>query len=318
MLIPRGETDEVVTNGVGDSFIEDDAPDNFVADAMSRAYDPDTNTVRDIRIDDSRLKLAKNFFDFCFNIVGEAVKPPFARQMWMAYSLLAEYCPKCTKPFWYEDIHNIPVDMLTKDLRKKVAFLEYGVCPYCEATKGELIDEGLLNDKTELIMIAGQRSGKSTITCMIAAYVLHVFLKSPKLSKICSGIQDFTPLTGTFTATTAGQAIKTLWNPYKKIITASSWFCLAAGTDVLMSDGSSKKIESVSVNDEVRTSANPARRVTKVFDNGVKECFELTLHNGNSLKGTEDHKVQCLGEDGTTLVWKRIGDLSADDFVLTT
>lgn len=227
LLLPKGESsyESVDPNdGAPDVIVLEDLDDNFVADAMRRAYDPETNTIRDIRIDDSDLKLAKNFYDFCFNIIGGSVKPPFARQMWLAYNLLAEFCPKCTKPFWYEDIHNIPVDMETKDLRKKVAFLEHGVCPHCDATRGELIEEGLLQDRTELVMIAGQRSGKSTVTCMLIAYVTHVLLKSPKLSSLCSGIQDFTPLAGTMTALTAGQAIKTLWNPFKKIITASSWY----------------------------------------------------------------------------------------------
>lgn len=227
LLLPKGESSyESVkaSDGEPDVLVIEDLDDNFVADAMRRAYDPETNTIRDVRIDDSDLKLAKNFYDFCFNIVGSSVKPPFARQMWLAFHVLAEFCPKCTKPFWYEDIHNIPVDMETRSLCKKVAFLEHGVCPYCESTRGELMELGLLVDKTELVMIAGQRSGKSTLICMLIAYITHVFLKSPKLSGLCSGIQDFTPLAGTLTALTAGQAIKTLWNPFKKIITASSWY----------------------------------------------------------------------------------------------
>lgn len=191
---------------------------------MKRAYDPDTNTVRDLRIDDSAMPLAKNFFDFCFNILGKDVRPPFARQMWIAYTLLSEYCPDCTKPKWYEDIENIEVDMDPYSLRKKVAFLEYGVCPFCTKTKGQLIEEGKLFDKTDLILLLGQRSGKSTISTLLAAYVTHHLVKAPRLSKLCSGIQDFTPLSSTFTATTAAQAIKTLWNPFKKIIAASSWF----------------------------------------------------------------------------------------------
>ena len=78
-------------------------------------------------------------------------------ESFQAGGVLVHNCPRCTKPFWYEDILNIPVDMDPWDLRKKVAFLEFGVCPYCEATKHDLIASGELNDKTELIMIAGQR-----------------------------------------------------------------------------------------------------------------------------------------------------------------
>ena len=151
-LVPKGHTEWA--SDITD--VPDDAPDNFVADAMNRAYDPETNTIRDLRVDDMSLPIAKNFFDFCFKVIGTG-QPPFARQLWMSYVLLAEFCPRCTKPFWYEDIMNIAVDMEPWDFRKKVAFLEFGVCPYCDATKHELVASGELNDKTELIMIAGQR-----------------------------------------------------------------------------------------------------------------------------------------------------------------
>lgn len=222
-LVPRGEKDWGALAVGPDGEIPDDAPDNFVADAMARAYDPETNTVRDLRVDDASLPLAKNFFDFCLNVIGTG-QPPFARQMYMAYMLLSEYCPRCTKPKWTESITNIEVDMDTRDLRKKVAFLEHGVCPYCYATRGELIASGELTDRTELIMIAGQRSGKSTICVMLIAYITHVLLKSPKLSALYNGIQDYTPLSCTVVATTAAQANKTLWSPFRKLVTNSTWY----------------------------------------------------------------------------------------------
>ena len=153
VLLPKGEVEWASTV---EELLPNNADDNFVADAMAKAYDPETNTVRDLRVDDSSLPMAKNFFDFCCRVIGTG-QMPFARQMYMSYILLAEFCPRCTKPFWYEDIMNIPVDMDPKDFRKKVAFLEFGLCPYCEATKYELVASGELHDKTELIMIAGQR-----------------------------------------------------------------------------------------------------------------------------------------------------------------
>ena len=219
-LLPSGE---VEWSSTVEELLPDDADDNFVANAMAKAYDPETNTVRDLRVDDSSLPMAKNFFDFCMRVIGTG-QMPFARQMYMSYVLLAEFCPRCTKPFWYEDIMNIPVDMDPKDFRKKVAFLEFGVCPYCEATKHELVASGELHDKTELIMIAGQRSGKSTASVMLIAYVTHVLLKSPKLSSMYSGIQEFSPLTCTMVATTSHQAAKTLWSPFRRLIASSKWY----------------------------------------------------------------------------------------------
>ena len=64
-LIPRGEEGEphyVATPD--DALVIGGAPDDFIAEAMKRAYDPDTGTIRDLRVDDSQLPMAKNFFDF--------------------------------------------------------------------------------------------------------------------------------------------------------------------------------------------------------------------------------------------------------------
>ena len=96
-LIPSGYLDAATSLTTVDSVYgslggSDVIPDNFIEEAMKRAYDPDTNTVRDLRVDDSSLPLAKNFFDFCLNIVGKSIKMPFARQMWLSYQVLAEFC----------------------------------------------------------------------------------------------------------------------------------------------------------------------------------------------------------------------------------
>lgn len=204
--------------------VPDNLPDNFVAEAMAKAYDPDTKTLRDLRVDDSALPLAKNFFHYCLTIVGGRVKMPFARQMWLAFHLLAEYCPTCSNPKFYNSLENIPVDMDTGDFSRYIVFLEHGICPKCEKTKYELIKSGLLDDKTELVMIAGQRAGKSTLTVTIVSYVLHVLLKSPRLSSLYQGIQDFSPLSAVMTATNATQAIKTLWTPFRNLVSESDWF----------------------------------------------------------------------------------------------
>lgn len=60
--------------------VPDDLPDDFVWKAMQDAFDPHTNTVRDLVIDDRDLPMAQNFFDYSKNVVGGAMKLPFARQ----------------------------------------------------------------------------------------------------------------------------------------------------------------------------------------------------------------------------------------------
>ena len=214
---------EALQNSSSDDAEEDGELSNFIWKAMKDAYDPHTNSVRDLKVDDRDLPLAANYFDFCANVAGKAIKLPFARQLWVAFTLLGEFCPRCTKPKWL-DINNVPVDMDPVDLSKKVALLENGVCPYCGSSKAEMVLSGELVDYNQGVLVFGQRGGKSSFTATVAGYHKHRMLKSPRLSTICKGIQDFTPLTGTFVGITAARAIKLLWNPFTEIVKHSSWF----------------------------------------------------------------------------------------------
>ena len=206
--------------------LNENGPDleaDFVWRAMRKAFDPDTNMVRDLKIDDSDMRLADNYFDFCTKVAGKSIKTPFSRQAWIAYNLLSEYCPICT-PSKYSDINNVPVDMDPMDLVRKVTLLKRGRCPKCKRTKSEMIASKDLIAFNQLVMVAGQRGGKSAFSSTISGYHTHMMLKAPRLSTICPGIQDFTPLTGTFVALTTGRAIKLQWNPFHTIVTTSEWF----------------------------------------------------------------------------------------------
>lgn len=127
---------------------------------MRKAYDPATNTIRDLRIDDTALTMATSFYDYCFRVLRGDALPPFSRQLWMCVMLLQEFCPRCSKKKWVESLDIVPVDMDPKDLIKKIAILENGICPYCGTSKSQLLDSKLLYEVNELVMIAGQRSGK--------------------------------------------------------------------------------------------------------------------------------------------------------------
>ena len=155
-------TPEEVRGGVND--VEGD----FIWQAMQSSYDPFTNSVRDIKIDDRALKLSTNYYHFCTKIAGSAIKAPFSRQLYVAMILLGEYCPRCTDEKWL-DIMNVPVDMESKDLVKRVVLLDNGVCPKCSATKSGLILGGEMKDYNELAIVQGQR-------CVIGATRLQTRL----------------------------------------------------------------------------------------------------------------------------------------------
>lgn len=205
-------------------FEVDDPGGNFIYQAMKDAYDPETNTVRDLKLDDRDLPRSDNYWDFSTRISGKSLKPPFARQLWIAAHLFGEYCPHCAKPKWYESIEDIPVDMDPADLAKRMRLLKSGVCPNCGSTKANMVLNGELRDINQLAMCVGQRGGKSAFNSTLGANVLHRMLKAPRMSTICRGIQDFTPLTFTFVGLTAGRAIRLLWNPFVEIVKANDWF----------------------------------------------------------------------------------------------
>lgn len=127
-------------------------------DFMGSLLDPVTGTVRDFRIDDRDLPAAVNYYDFCFNIIGKDAHPPWARQFFIAVSLLGEICPHCSNKK-YLNIHNIPKDFPTSDLvsKKRLVLLENGICPVCGRTKHQLISSGLLNNYNQGVFCLGQR-----------------------------------------------------------------------------------------------------------------------------------------------------------------
>jgi hypothetical protein len=207
-----------------------DPQDTIVSDAdfdltqlMDGAIDSVTGLPRDIRLPEGDFKEAKNYFDWCANFQGQDSKFPFARQMWAVIYLMGEFCPRCSNPKW-KKIKNIAVDASPLNIPNNVMMLEYGVCPCCKATKHELIKSGELADYTEAAWMWGQRSGKSMLTSTIATYILHKYLKFPKMSVVCEGIQASTPLTATFVALRFADAMALLWDPISKSIKANPWF----------------------------------------------------------------------------------------------
>lgn len=208
---------------VANSKFQIDEDELDIVGLIESSYDDDTSTVRDLKIDDRDLPKAKNFFDFCSTKMGRDARMPFARQMWMGYTLLGEFCPRCSNPKWRK-ITGVPVDFKTKDMPEHVQFLENGKCPKCKATRSQLVKKGYLNLWQELDACVGQRGGKSAFTSALSAYLIHVFLKIPRLSKICEGIKEETPITGTFVGIRFTDAYNLLWTPIVEIIDASPWF----------------------------------------------------------------------------------------------
>jgi hypothetical protein len=201
-----------------------DMDDLDVVSMIEGSYDEDTHSVRDLKIDDRDLPRAHNFFDYCFNHTDKDAKKPFARMMWSGIKLGAEYCPKCSNPKWLKAITNIPVDYPTKDIQEHIQLLKLGICPKCKGKRSEFIKSGQLNLYSEFDACLGQRGTKSAFTTMFASYYIHCYLKLPKLSQVCDGMDSTTPITATFVGLRFTDAFTLLWTPLMKIIEKSPWF----------------------------------------------------------------------------------------------
>ena len=196
-----------------------------------------------------------------------------------------------------------------------IALLEHGKCPHCGATKLKLFKKGLLAPYWELALVAGQRSGKSAVLGMMGSYLTHRMIKLGRPNEVL-GLLKSNVLHGTFVALTFQQAQQTLYEPYYGNILDSPWFCIAEDTPVTLADSTTIAIQDVKPGYEVQTLSG-TKPVVRVFDNGVQPCKRVTLEDGNFVDGTDEHLVRCLSEDGAGLVWKRISDLTEDDYIVS-
>ena len=106
-------------------------------------------------------------------------------------------------------------------------------------------------------------------------------------------------------------------SPFRRLISSSKWYCIAEGSQITLSNGDLKPIENIVPGDVVKTFESFGKDVLHRFDNGVQDCLELVLEDGKILTATGDHEVQCLSEDGNSLIWKKMSDLTLEDMVVT-
>lgn len=126
---------------------------------VKKSIDPITGIPRNMKLPEGDFKEAKNYFDFVSNYLGHDAKFPFARQLWLAVTLLGEVCPRCTDKKFLK-IDTVPVDYPAKHLPDRMQFLHYGKCPKCHTTKAELLKNKEINLYTEMALCVGQRGGK--------------------------------------------------------------------------------------------------------------------------------------------------------------
>lgn len=72
--------------------------------------------------------------------------------------------------------------------------------------------------------------------------------------------------------------------------------CFPAGTKIKMKGGTYKNIENVTVGDEVYTHLNRLKKVTKLFNNGIKPTFSInTIGTLSDILTTDNHPFYVVG-----------------------
>lgn len=101
------------------------------------------------------------------------------------------------------------------------------VCPSCNTTRREFLDDGLIQLYNQLHVIAGMRSGKSSTASVIGTYIEHRMINIGHSS--VGGLSAFfgqlpkQPFELTFIASTDVQAADTIWTLFTNLRLNSPW-----------------------------------------------------------------------------------------------
>lgn len=173
----------------------------------------------DIKLKDGDFKIAPNFLVFCQSdeFLNQA---PYLAQALIGIRLFGQWCPRCSDADYFD---SYDVGDSLDHMQTKIAITENGKCRHCGMTQAKALSKGMLTMYYELAISAGQRSGKSALVAMIAAYVQHRMLKLQKPNEIYK-LARSNVFHGTFVALTYAQAKDTLWDPFYGNILESPWF----------------------------------------------------------------------------------------------
>ena len=91
---------------------------------------------------------------------------------------------------------------------------------------------------------------------------------------------------------------------------AYKYACLDENELVIMGDMSTKRICEVEVGDMVCTHDGP-RKVTAVYNNGIRECYRLVWNDGSITIATGNHKFLFHDKDTGEEVWRSVDEVSS-------
>lgn len=215
-----GETDRGILMPTSREILPPSSFDSFdIHTLVEDAISSKSMVSPDIKLKDGDFRVAPNFLEFCLS--EEFLNQrPFVSQALIGIRLFGEWCPRCSDQDYFD---NYRVGDTLDKMRTKIAVMEHGKCPHCKMTQAKAYSKGKLAMFYELAISAGQRSGKSAVVAMIAAYATQRMLKLQKPNEIYGTLSSNT-FHGTFVALTYAQAKDTLWDPFYGNVLSSPWF----------------------------------------------------------------------------------------------
>lgn len=192
-----------------------------ITQMIERVLNSNVPVPPDLRINDRHIPSAKNLYQWTTDkLFSGGLQTPFPRQVEVGTKLYAEYCPRCSDVEWFDQM---PVDAPLSEMEDRVVFLEHGVCPQCHVKRGTLIAKKELFDYFSLILLAGQRSSKTSSAILWESYNTHHALLLPNPSTVY-GLLPSQPIYSSYTALTFGQAVENIWAFFKKILEGYPWY----------------------------------------------------------------------------------------------
>ena len=99
-----------------------------------------------------------------------------------------------------------------------------------------------------------------------------------------------------------------------KVEAAAADGCFVAGTDVLLADGSSKRIEDIETDDEVlayssETNKTEKRRIVRTYVHEDKPTYDVVVEDGEKVTATSEHPFMVEGKGYTPVDELEKGDL---------
>lgn len=191
------------------------SPVQLIEDVISTNYDPASFA----QVDESDIPFAVNPLQFVLSEKFLNINL-FPKQLIYVADFFNCYCPYCSDVKWLAN--EVEVDTRTDDILDKMTLYRKGYCRKCGSNKFQAQQEGLLKPYSQLIGVAGQRSGKSVLTAILSATILHMYLRYPNPIDFLGLIN--TTLHGTFVGLNFHSAKDNLWEPFNNILETSPWY----------------------------------------------------------------------------------------------